>query len=395
MSRRLLIVAIATFTLSVFSPRGRADDEKEATFKGKTAKEWVAILDKDKDPKHRRAALIALEKFGPKERLVVQAAASALKKDTDDQVRFNAARVLGRMIPPAVQEEFDVRDAINTLAEALGTDKKDKVREACASALGVIGTEPKEKEPPLPPALVKALKPTVPVLAAALKDKHAGTAAAAAESLGRMGQAARAAAPVLLETLKDKKADRFARTFSAIALVRIGGTEVAEAVPALIDTLADDKAPTPIRETAARLLGQLGKDASRAVPTLAKALTAKEIEIRRAAAGALAQMGEGVKGVLPELEKAVKDKDKTVRVNVIFAIGGLGKDAAHAVAVLIPCLKENQIEVRLAAIRALGNIGPDAKDAVKLLLDARREGQADIRDAAKDALDKIQKTEKP
>jgi HEAT repeat protein len=393
MSRRLSILAFAALVLIAFPVRGRAADEEEPMYKGKKLSEWVRILREDKDPKHRRAALIVVEKFGPKERLVVAGVAGALKKDTDEHVRVKAAQMLGRMIPPAAQAEIDVRDAIDTLTDALRADKKDKVREACATALGVIGAAARAKPPaPIPPASIQSM---VAPLAAALKHKHAGTAAAAAESLGLLGEAARGAAPVLLETLKDKKADRFARAFAAIALVRIGGSEAGEAVPALTETLADDKAPLGVREASARLLGQLGKDAVSAVPTLGKALAAKEIEIRRGAASALAQIGAGAKDALPDLEKAVKDKDKTVRVNAIFAIGTMGKDAAHAVAVLVPCLKENQIEVRLAAIRALGNIGPDAKDAVKLLLDASRESQADIRDAAKEALEKIQNKEKP
>jgi HEAT repeat protein len=396
MSRRLLMAAFTTVALCAFLSLARAFDDKEPdrVYRGKTAKEWKEILDTDKDPMRRRAVLTVIEKFGPKERLVIPAAVGALRKDADEQVRLKAAQLLGRMVLPAAQEEIDVRDGIEALAEALGSDKKEKVREACAFALGVIGTEPKEKEKKLPAPLAKALKPTVPILAAALKDKHAGTAAAAAESLGRMGKAAREASPVLLETLKDKKADRFARGFAAIALVRIGGEDVADAVPALIEILADDKAPLGVRESAARLLGQLGKDAASAVPTLGKALSAKELEIRRAAASALAQMGENSKDVLPALEKALKDKDKTVRLNALFAIGALGKDAAHAVDVVIPCLKDNQVEIRLAAIRAVGNIGPDAKDAAKLLLDATRDGQAAVRDAAKESLKKIQGEEK-
>src|SRR5262245_19107138 len=210
-----LIVVIASIALAA-PPRTRAEDD-EPTFRGKKASEWVSILRTDKESKRRRVALIALETFGPKSRLVMPAASEALRKDENEDVRGAAAQLLGRYAPQAVAEKQDIRDAVDALMAALRANKADKVRETAAVALGRIGAD---------------ARAAVATLAAALQDKHAGTSAAAAESLASMGETARAASPALIETLKDKNADHFARGFAAVALVRIGGPETGLAAPA-------------------------------------------------------------------------------------------------------------------------------------------------------------------
>jgi HEAT repeat protein len=380
MTRFALLWVVAMSSL-VLAPSGtKGDDKDEPTFRGKKAMEWVEILRNDKEPKRRRAALIALSAFGPKTRAVIPAVAESLRKDESEDLRAAAAQMLGRILPLAAIEKLDVREGVEALTDALRADKADKVREAAAAALGKAGGES---------------RPAVQALAAALKDKHAGTTAAAAESLASMGESARAAAPALVETLKDQNADRFARGFAAIALVRIGGPETGLAAPALTATLADAKAPVGVRETSARLLGQLDSDAVASVPTLARALEDSAVEIRRAAAGSLAQLGPLAKDALPQLKRAVEaEKDRGVRCSAIYALGGLGKDAAPTVGLLAKCVKENHVEVRLAAIRALGNIGPAAVAAVDpTLLEAARESQKDVREAALDAIKKIQSPE--
>src|SRR5262249_6188903 len=158
---------------------------------------------------------------------------------------------------------------------------------------------------------------------------------------------------------KDNKADPIARGFAALALVRVGPTEATTASEAFAETLSDPKAPASVREASARLLGQLGRAASTAVPALAKAIENDgNMEVGRAAAGWLAQLGPDAKEAMPVLKQAIKDPDKTVRCHAIYAVGGLGRDGAVLVKELLACMKENQVEVRVAAIRALGGIGP-------------------------------------
>jgi len=381
MARLTLLTSFCFLSVLAMSARAIPEDDKdEPVFRGKKSAEWLAILRDDKHPNRRRAALIALSAFGPKAKFVIPAVSETLRKDESEEVRAAAAQQLGNFIPPAFAEKTDIRSGLEALTEALRVDKADSVREASAASLGKIGVE---------------ARASVPSLAAALKDKHAGTSAAAAESLAALAEVARSATPALIETLKDKDADRFARGFAAIALIRIGGSETGLAAPALTEAVADAKAPTTLRETSARLLGQLGKDAAVAVPALAAALKDKSVEIRRAAAGSLAQLGPLSKEALPDLEAAIKDKDKNVRCSAIYALGSLGKDAAKTVPMLAGCVRENIVEIRLAAIRALGNIGVDSKEAKNALLDAARESQTDIREAATEALKKIQMPQAP
>ena len=84
-------------------------DQKETTYQGKTLSQWIAEL-----------------------------------KDTDSEVRFNAATVLSAIGP-------DAKPAVPALIEAL---KVNGIRKTAAVALGVIGPEAK----PAVPALIKGFQ---------------------------------------------------------------------------------------------------------------------------------------------------------------------------------------------------------------------------------------------
>src|SRR5262249_32535741 len=138
------------------------------------------ILHDHKDAKERRRALVAMEVLGEKSpRKVVSALSKALREDKDESIREGAALKLGRTIRRAFAKaradkvedlpRFDPgRDA---LSAAMRTDKVPRVREACAKALGEIGRD---------------ARAAVGALSLALKDKHPGTQAAAANALRLM-----------------------------------------------------------------------------------------------------------------------------------------------------------------------------------------------------------------
>ena len=129
---------------------------------GRTLADYLKMLETDRDPERRRAALSAIEAFGAKSREAILAVGKAVRKDENEEVRRAAAQLLGGL-------GGDARDGLDDLAAAVKADASAVVREACASALGKIGSAAK-------PGVV------VPVLAAALMDKDVKTRATAGEA---------------------------------------------------------------------------------------------------------------------------------------------------------------------------------------------------------------------
>ena len=140
----------------------KADKEKTVVYEGKTVEQWIEAL-----------------------------------KDKDQEVRYSAARALGKIGPKAEK-------AVPALVRAL-KDKNEYVRQWAASALGKIG-----------PKAEKA----VPALTEALKDRWPGIRAQdAAVALGKIGPAAEKAVPALTEALKDEKV--YVRKAAKEALAKI------------------------------------------------------------------------------------------------------------------------------------------------------------------------------
>jgi HEAT repeat protein len=197
----------------------------------------VGLLDDDSQDV-RAAASEALIRHG-------SAAAPALAHGLDrlsERGRGLAAFTLGRIGP-------DARAAIPALKHHMIADETDDVREAAATALGLVARDD--------PAVV-------------------------AELLG------------LLET-----GDDAGRIAAARAVPGLGETDRRRAVPQLIQLL---KHPNPrVREAAADALGGLGADARPAVPALIDALADPDPKVRGEAAEALENYLHGVGMTDPEL----------------------------------------------------------------------------------------------
>jgi HEAT repeat protein len=124
------------------------------------------------------------------------------------------------------------------------------VRQDAVQALGMIGS------------------PAVPALAEALKDENTAIRLAAADSLCRIGAAARSAAVPLSTALRDPETE--VRRQSAQALASIDSKDPA-VVQALADALKDGD--MEVRRTVSFALGRLGAGARAAVPALRDAFT--------------------------------------------------------------------------------------------------------------------------
>ncbi len=336
---------------------------------GRSCGQWLTMLKEDKKADRRRAAVIVLEVYGPKERGVVAGLCEALEKDTEPELRREIALLLGRMGP-------DSKEAVPYLAEALKKDKADNVREAAALALA-------EKLSPF--AYEHVL-----VFGAALKDPHAGTRAAAAVALNAFGDKARLALPQLIEVAKAKKADRVPRLY-AVQIVSRLQTDQPETGSLLVEIVNDSAAPATLRSAAAEGLGRREKTAKEELEALGKLLTEKPVELRRAAAAALAKLADQAAPVWPQVQARLIDEDNTVRYQLIRVAGGAARDHKDAVEVLAQlALKDAHVENRLAAIGELGQLGA-AAGAVAAVLEgiATQDARAAIREAAAAALKKI------
>jgi len=414
---RRTLSAVAATLLAAFLLPGTArpadDDPKFGEF---SASYLMGILKTDKVAKKRRAALSGLEQIGLRSSKGILTIIGALKDDEDVEVRQAAAQALGRLAQKAEEtrepkeerpRNVEVRDGcLEALRGSLQKDKdpkdpeKDKkrarVREACATALGRVGSELLiiKKDADREKSLIAQFTTSVPALTEALKDADPGVRAAAAESLGRLSEYAREAVPALVETFKDKKADRFVRGYAAFAIGRIGGAAAKEAVPTLAEAVTDKDTPADLRRSAATALGALKDDGAGGAAALGKALQDANVDVRRAAATSLGQIGADARAALSALKDAVKDQDKFVRAQALHVLGTMTQDADDVVGILINATQDQVLEVRLAAIEAIGNLGPAASVANGTLTKLKTDAQAAVREAATEALKKLAKTEK-
>ncbi len=190
----------------------------------------------------------------------------------------------------------------------------------------------------------------------------------AASALGRIGPAAKDAAPALIHAMENDP-EKSVRYNSVVALGRIGAASK-ETVPALINIFENNKEKN-VRQNAISALGRIGPAAKDAVPALVHAMeNDPEKSVRYSSAEALGKIGPNAKEAVPALIKILEnDLDANNRQNAASAIGGIGAAAKEAVPTLINIFENDTEErVRQSAASALGRIGPAAKEAVPTLI---------------------------
>jgi HEAT repeat protein len=314
-------------------------------------------------------AAFALGNIGHVGKDAVPALINALK-DQDANVRWSAAAALGKIGPAA-------EDAVPALSDAL-KDQNGSVRSSAAAALGTIGPAAKDtvlalndavndKYTNATGALDAILRSTsVPELVTFLRGReYAGCRhlrAEAAEALGRIGPAARAAVPALIDALKDPEEPERHRD------------------PEPSDRPAPvERAPArTVRDRAAEALGKIGPAAKDAVPALSRALNDPDKAVGTRAAEALGRIGPAAKAAVPALLTAFKDdKRRAVGDRAAEALGRMGPAAKTAVPVLSRALNDGSR--RELAGRALVQIG---QPAVPVLVDAYLGFDAELRRTA-------------
>lgn len=354
---------------------------------GETAVPALSKALKDKSKNVRQNAAIALSRIGKKAKAAVPNLIEALK-DSDGQVRSYAAEALAEIGKEA-------RAAVPLLIALLKKDGTSDVRRNAAAALGKIGEEPQEAVPVLIEALQEddnvnddatwALgrfgKAAVPSLIEALKDENEELRSRAVFALVLIGKDkdAEAAVPALEVALKDK--NPIIRARAAVALAEINPANARSVVSDLVAALKysgySEDGETQVR--AAKILGNLGQNAQKAVPTLSNILKRDcryadpyQIEVCVNTVIALGNIGQVAEAAVPDLIDVLKQERRPwnteLRANTALALGKIGADTSETVAALVAALGDGSQEVRSSAAIALEKIGVNLKDLIPRLI---------------------------
>lgn len=224
------------------------------------------------------------------------------------------------------------------------------------------------------PAAAKA----VPGLLMLLQDRDLPwfTRKQAALTLGRIGQPAESAVPVLRSLLiSDDPVEREAIAPWAAKALALFGPLAAEATPELELVLTDESRPQIDRLCCVEALGRIGGARAEAVAALINFIQAdighthEAHELQCAAVDGLALVGPQAAPAVPILIRLTSDDSESLRKNSAVALGAIGPPssiAAEALAELV--LFDELPEVREAAATSLASIGDQGVEALHQLL---------------------------
>ncbi len=375
----------------------------------------------------RRAALEVLGRLRPAAAEAVPDLVAILRGG-DATLYPTAALALLRMGPPGVAGlvqvvRDDLQDTRKAEFEGVGLFGQFRMLHDCqasgwfaaATQLSRLGPAGKQAAPTLAAVLrdprlnaadqeliataLENMGPdTVPLLAALVQDPSGRARLLAVRVLGRLGPAAREAAPALGKMLRltdDPVSDEAGFALAAVgpeavptlrALLRepdarvidraawvlsLLGPAAKEAVPDLTALLHHPAEGT--RLWAAQALTKIGPDAKEAVPPLRDLLAGPPGRLPRVAAHALAAIGPAAKEAVPALRQALQSPDKILRLTAAEALLRIGPTQAQGAADVLrsALLSGNElvegVPLRSAAVDVVRHLGPAAKEFVPAL----------------------------
>jgi len=186
----------------------------------------------------------------------------------------------------------------------------------------------------------------------------------------------------------------------AVSVYSAGGADLVFSLKdafGLEDLVVALKDPNPqVRAEAARSLGSIGPETTRAITAAVARLRQDDPADREQAASDLAETGRRVtRQVMTGLVGALGDPESPVRTAAAEALGEIGPGVAAAVVALRRALKDPNAEVRTSATEALGSIGAALSPAIAALERESDEGDGPSSKAADSALEKIRSALSP
>jgi HEAT repeat protein len=329
----------------------------------------------DKEPLTRAKALQALEKIHPDGAVVAIPFLLKALRDRQMPLRWAAAEGLGRIGPRAKEAVADLArcsddpdlfvrvsaaealwriqkndQLVPTLLDVMNNPARDAqpARLHAAAALGRIGAES--------PAVIDALIKVAGDPDRNLTDRHA-----AMNAIKQIGPPAKAAVPMLIAALKDKRT----RGMAVYALQGFG-KEAAAAIPALVEALGDPDGG--VREYARRALHKIGQGDPDEVR---KGLKHEKAWGRVLSARVVWHVATNhIWEALPVLTDALADKEERIACEAAILLGEVGAWARYdgkplldkvrpVLPALVRTLDDPRPQVRASAGRAIGAIDYD------------------------------------
>ena len=195
-----------------------------------------------------------------------------------------------------------------------------------------------------------------------MKSDDVATRRAAARALGRIGPAAKTAAPLLDLATADK--DPGVRQEAALAHWRVTGQR--NRLIVLIQLLPDP--PPAVRDAGCQALAAMQADAAEAVDVIALLLGEKELRLR--AVMTLGAIGAPARKIEPALRKLLEDRDSEVQLRAAFALWQITGDAKTSLKVINETLATE--EQYTQSIVLLGEMGQAARPLLQTLVNLYR-----------------------
>ncbi len=337
----LMIVAIACRPVRA---------EEPSTLWGKTLEGWIAAL-REKPGQDRRTAVTAVGHFGQ--------AAKAVAPDLIELV--HKGQYQSEAVDALVQIGAGVEVTVPALIERF-------IQEGCAqlTAQGAIGSNPHVRD-----SLVQIGGPAVPALIGVLTGPNAGMRVCAAEALGMIGPASRAAVPALIRALAVDRPAADPPVLRGVAVKALGeiGADAKIVVPLLNGLLDNARGGDKEEAMDPFLPGELINALDNyGAPPVEKLL--KDFLQDGRNTYYLARLGPRAKSVVPGLRSALKDSRAQVRIDAAIALARIDPSGGEAIPVLIDALDHPMDKDKIdydEVPAALGHIGPAAKAAIPVL----------------------------